>query len=384
MHSELTVIVAISLPIYAAISIFGMSIQRVRVADRERRSANNHARLVETLIGMECVKSLGLEKEFRGRWNRELAEYGGAAEDAHRTATWTTQALELVNRVTIAAVLWFGTNLVISAGMTLGQFIAFNLIWMRLSAPVLRVARFWREFEQARYAAERIGRILQVKPEVNGTILAGKGPIEFQDVSFRYPGIGRNTLSGLKFTLPKNGLVGLVGKSGSGKSTILRLIQGLYVPNDGVLRVGGVDIRDVDKPEWRKRIGVMLQDDILFAGTIAENISIQNKLMSWDRVIRVAKIAGAHEFIVELPRGYNTVIGERGSTLSGGQRQRLILARCLATDPELLLLDEPTAALDQESEFRFRKCLRLIMENRTVIVSTHRLCLLRDADIILF
>ena len=382
MHSGLALIVAISLPVYALVAVLTAAVQRRRVEERERRSSANHTRLVETLTGIESVKSMGLERDFRERWNRELSEYAVAAERTHRTASLSGQGMELVNRLSVAAILWFGTNAVVGGEMTLGQFIAFNLIAMRLSAPILRVTHYWRGFQQIRYAAERINRILEVEQERNGSTAPAGRSVEFRDVSFRYPGAAGDTVSHLDFVIPENAVVGLVGKSGSGKSTILRLAQGLHLPNAGVLRLGGVDVREVDRAVWRRRMGVMVQDDVLFARSVAENIAVGDPSMSWERIVRAARLAGAHGFVVDMPRGYNTLGGERGCTLSGGQRQRLVLARALAGDPDLLLLDEPTAALDSESEVRFRECLTEIAENRTVVVSTHRLRLLRDADVI--
>jgi subfamily B ATP-binding cassette protein HlyB/CyaB len=254
-----------------------------------------------------------------------------------------------------------------------------------VSAPVVRLAQIWQDFHQARLSIARLGDILNTTAEP--TYLAGRarlpairGDIKFDHVSFRYRIDGQEVLHDVSFEVPAGQTVGIVGPSGSGKSTFAKLVQRLYVPERGRVLVDGMDLAMAD-PAWlRRQIGVVLQENMLFNRSVRDNIALSDPAMPLERVISAARLAGAHEFILELAEGYDTVVGERGSTLSGGQRQRIAIARALVTDPRILIFDEATSALDYESERVIQQNMKDIAKGRTLLVIAHRLSTVRTAD----
>jgi ATP-binding cassette, subfamily B, bacterial HlyB/CyaB len=254
-----------------------------------------------------------------------------------------------------------------------------------VSGPVLRLAQLWQDFHQARLSIDRLGDVLNTIPEPSfnpgrAALPAIRGQIAFEHVSFRYRIDGPEVLHDVSFSVRPGQVVGVVGSSGSGKSTIAKLIQRLYVPESGRVLIDGVDLAMVDLAWLRRQTGVVLQENVLFNTTIRENIALSDPAMSMERIIEAAELAGAHDFILELPEGYDTVVGERGSSLSGGQRQRIAIARALITDPRILILDEATSALDYESERAIQQNMKRIAAGRTVFVIAHRLSTVRQAD----
>jgi subfamily B ATP-binding cassette protein HlyB/CyaB len=250
---------------------------------------------------------------------------------------------------------------------------------------VLRLAQLWQDFHQARLSIDRLGDILNTIPEPSfnpgrAALPAIRGQISFEHVSFRYRIDGPEVLHDVSFSVRPGQVVGVVGSSGSGKSTIAKLIQRLYVPESGRVLIDGVDLAMVDLAWLRRQTGVVLQENVLFNTSIRENIALADPAMSMERVIEAAELAGAHDFILELPEGYDTVVGERGSSLSGGQRQRVAIARALIADPRILILDEATSALDYESERAIQQNMKRIAAGRTVFVIAHRLSTVRQAD----
>ena len=281
--------------------------------------------------------------------------------------------------------LYFGAKLVIDGKLTVGELVAFNMLAGRVAQPVLRLAQLWQDFHQARLSIERLGDILNTTPEptyaaARAALPAIRGDITFDHVTFRYRLDGPEVLHDVSFDVPAGQMVGIVGPSGSGKSTLAKLVQRLYVPESGRVLVDGVDLAMVD-PAWlRRQIGVVLQENVLFNRSIRDNIALADPAMPMERVIAAAKLAGAHEFILELPEGYDTIVGERGARLSGGQRQRIAIARALVTDPRILIFDEATSALDYESERIIQDNMQQIAKGRTVIIIAHRLSTVRKAD----
>ena len=257
----------------------------------------------------------------------------------------------------------------------------------RVTEPILRLATLWQDFQQVRLSIERLGDILNFPAEPDsspGRSSSGRiqGKVEFENVGFRYRLDGPPVLEEIRLTVEPGSTVGIVGRSGSGKSTLTKLVQRFYVPTVGRLMIDGVDLAQVD-PAWlRRQTGVVLQENFLFAGSVRDNIAAVDTAASLDRVIAAAKLAGAHDFILELPEGYDTQVGERGASLSGGQRQRIAIARTLMTDPRILIFDEATSALDYESERIIQKNLRGICRGRTVFIIAHRLSTIRGADVI--
>lgn len=383
--SLLFTIVLISLPLYGLSFAFITPVLRRRYREQFDRHKDTESGLIEAISGIGTVKSLAAEPQFFRRAERHIAAYAQAIFRTDDVQTVVDIYNDVVSKLTIAALIWFGAQLVIVGSLTLGQLIAFNLLNMRLLQPILRLARVWRNLLEVRVAIERVGEVFDAKPEVTlrRTLITRPrlvGEICLRSVSFAYDQRNTDVLKGISLEIPAGEVIGLVGRSGSGKSTLLTLLQGLYLPTAGQILIDEVDIRLLD-PFWlRRQIGVVPQDVYLFDRSIRENIAIADPDTPMERVMEVAKLTGAHEFVLDLPRGYDTEIGERGTILSGGQRQRIALARALVTDPAILLLDEPTSSLDQETEQVIQQNLREIVHNRTVVVSSHKAAALDMAD----
>ena len=293
--------------------------------------------------------------------------------------------MQLVSKLATALTLWLGAHLVIAGELTVGQFIAFNMLAGQVSGPILRLAQLWQDFQQMRIAVERLGDVLNTPVEPG--LAAGRpalppmqGRVRFEAVTFRYRPDAPEVLRDVSLEFRPGEVVGIVGRSGSGKSTLTRLLQRLYVPERGKVLVDGIDLAMAD-PGWlRRQVGVVQQENVLFQCTVRDNIALAQPAMAMERVVAAARLAGAHEFILELSEGYDTVLEERGANLSGGQRQRIAIARALATDPRVLVFDEATSALDYESERVLRENMSHIVEGRTVLVVAHRLSTVRRAD----
>jgi ATP-binding cassette, subfamily B, bacterial HlyB/CyaB len=271
--------------------------------------------------------------------------------------------------------------------MTIGALVAFNMLAGRVSGPLLQIVTMVHEYQEVALSVRMLGEIMNQRPEQfgrgRGISPALTGRIEFDKISFRYGPDGAPALDDISFTIPAGSLFGIVGKSGSGKTTVTRLIQGLYQNQQGIIRIDGYDSREIDLVHLRTNIGVVLQDNFLFRGTVRDNIAATKPGATIEEIVAAAQMAGAEEFIERLPRGFDTLLEENASNLSGGQRQRLAIARALITDPKLLILDEATSALDPDSEAILRQNLSRIAAGRTVIIVSHRLSTLVDADAIL-
>jgi subfamily B ATP-binding cassette protein HlyB/CyaB len=380
----LTFIVLATFPIYIALSAAATPLFRARLDEKFRRGAENQAFLVESVTGIETLKAMAVEPQMQKRWEEQLAGYVAASMRVTSLGNTTSQTVQLVSKLMTAAILFFGAKLVIDGALTVGELVAFNMLAGRVSAPVLRLAQVWQDFHQARLSIARLGDILNTIPEPAYTgrsmLPAIKGQIDFEHVSFRYRPDAPEILSNVNISVKPGEVVGIVGSSGSGKSTLAKLVQRMYVPEHGRVLIDGVDLTMVDTSWLRRQIGVVLQENILFNQTIRENIALPDPTLPMDRVIAAATLAGAHNFILELPEGYDTIVGERGSSLSGGQRQRIAIARALITDPRILIFDEATSALDYESERIIQDNMRKIVNGRTVIIIAHRLSTVRYAN----
>jgi len=299
-----------------------------------------------------------------------------------------TESVQFINRAVTALLLFFGARLVMDGSLTVGELVAFNMLASRVNTPVLRLAQIWQDFHQTRLSVERLGDILNTPAEPQFTpgraaLPPLRGDIAFEHVTFRYRVDGPEVLADVSFSIPAGQIVGIVGPSGSGKSTLAKLIQRLYVPESGRVLVDGVDLALAD-PAWlRRQSAIVLQENILFNRTVRDNIALANPAAPISSVIGAATLAGAHDFILQLPEGYDTIIGERGSTLSGGQRQRIAIARALMTNPKILIFDEATSALDYESERVIQANMAGIAKGRTVLIIAHRLSTVRSAHRIL-
>ncbi len=380
----LTLVVAGALPLYVLLSLGLTPIFRERLNERFKRGAENQAFLVETVSGVETVKSMALEPVMQARWEEQIAAYVSSAFAVIGVGNLATQTTTLINKVTVVLILFIGAGLVIHNKLTVGELVAFNMLSSQLAAPVLRLAQLWQDFQQVRISIDRLGDILNTTPEPGQTgqasLPAIRGDIRMDNINFRYRIDAQPVLKAISLEIPAGQVVGIVGSSGSGKSTLAKLIQRLYVPETGRIMVDGSDLSLVD-PAWlRRQIGVVLQENVLFNRTVRENIALADPGMPMERVIMAAELAGAHEFIVGLPEGYGTIIGERGASLSGGQRQRIAIARALVGNPRILIFDEATSALDYESEAAIQANMRRITQGRTVVIIAHRLSTLRGAD----
>jgi ATP-binding cassette, subfamily B, bacterial HlyB/CyaB len=381
----LTFVVLASFPLFIGISAGAAPLFRRRLDEKFNRGSENQAFLVESVTGIETLKAMAVEPQMQRRWEEQLAGYVAASFRVLSLNNTASQAVQTVNKLVIAATLYFGAKLVIGGEMTVGELVAFNMLAARVSMPVLRLAQLWQDFHQARLSIDRLGDILNTIPEPNfnpgrAALPAIRGQIAFEHVTFRYRIDGPEVLHDVSFSVRPGQVVGVVGSSGSGKSTIAKLIQRLYVPESGRVLVDGVDLAMVDLAWLRRQTGVVLQENVLFNTSVRENIALADPTMSMERVIEAAELAGAHDFILELPEGYDTVVGERGSSLSGGQRQRIAIARALISDPRILILDEATSALDYESERAIQQNMKRIAAGRTVFIVAHRLSTVRQAD----
>lgn len=378
----LTLVVIVSLPCYAAWSATISPILRARLNDKFARNADNQSFLVESVTTIGTIKAMAVEPQMTRRWDKQLAAYVHSGFRVTRLATIGQQGIQFIQKMVTVMTLWLGARLVIAGDLTIGQLIAFNMLAGQVAAPVIRLAQLWQDFQQVGISVARLGDILNTPTENPTSRLALpdiQGNIAFEEVSFRYRPDGAEILRQLSLDIKAGEIVGIVGRSGSGKSTLTKLVQRLYVPERGRVLVDGNDLALAD-PAWlRRQIGVVLQENILMNRTIRENIAIAETGMPLEQVIQAAKLAGAHDFIMELPQGYDTVVGEQGAGLSGGQRQRIAIARALVGNPKILILDEATSALDYESEQAIMKNMHAICRGRTVLIIAHRLSTVRHA-----
>jgi subfamily B ATP-binding cassette protein HlyB/CyaB len=380
----LSLIVLASLPFYILVSVFVTPIFRRRLNEKFSRGADNQAFLVESVTAAETVKAMAVEPQMQRRWEDQLAGYVRASFRAQTLGNISAQVVQYINKATIVLTLYFGAKAAIAGDLTVGELVAFNMLSARVFQPVLRIAQLWQDFQQTRISVARLGDILNTPRELAQRSAASlpqmKGSIRFEHVTFRYRLDGPAALSEISLDIPDGQMLGIVGQSGSGKSTMARLVQRLYMPEAGRVLVDGIDLAMVDTTWLRRQIGVVLQQNVLFNSSVRENIALADPGMPLERVIGAAVLAGAHEFILELPHAYDTIIGERGSSLSGGQCQRIAIARALLLNPRILIFDEATSALDYESERIIQENMRRIAAGRTVLVIAHRLSTVRGAD----
>jgi len=381
----LTLIALGSIPFYVIVAAYVTPIFRRRLEEKFERGAENQAFLVESVTGVETLKALAVEPQAQRRWEEQLAAYVSASFKASNLGNVAGQTVQGIGKITMAITLYVGAQQVIGGDLTVGQLVAFNMLLGRVTSPILRLSQLWNDFQQARISVKRLGDILNTptEPRYNpnrATLKRIDGNIRFESVTFRYRPDLPEVLRRVSLDIPAGQLVGIVGPSGSGKSTLTKLVQRMHVPESGRVLVDGTDLAMVDTAWLRRQIGVVLQENVLFNRSVRENIALADPGLPMERVVAAARLAGAHDFVMELAQGYDTLLGERGSNLSGGQRQRIAIARALITDPRILILDEATSALDYESERVIQQNMRTICRGRTVIVIAHRLSTVRNAD----
>lgn len=359
---------------------------RARLEEKFQMGAHSNSYLVEAVTGVQTVKSLSIEGSMFRKWEDKLGKYLKSSFNLAIMGNFTGSLCGLLQKLMTIAILYVGVCLVIENKLTIGQLIAFQMFSGQFSAPMLRLVNLWNEFQQTLLAVDRIGDILNSPVELqSGTAITlndVKGEIKLDNLSFKYNVEAPMVLKNVNLNIPAGIRVGFVGRSGSGKSTLTKLIQRLYYTTEGTIFIDGIDIRNIN-PIWlRTHIGIVLQDNYLFSGTIKDNIALPRPNVPMEAIVQVSKIAGAHEFISKLPKGYDTEVGERGSSLSGGQRQRIAIARALISNPKILIFDEATSALDYESEKIIRDNLGMITRGRTTIIIAHRLSTIKDCDLI--
>jgi subfamily B ATP-binding cassette protein HlyB/CyaB len=382
--SRLAWIVVASIPFYLAVGFLIRPLLKDKIDEKFERGAFSQQFLVETVVGVQTLKASAVEPVVASQWEERLAAYVQSSFATTMLAAKGQNAIQYINKITSAALLLFGAQAVIDGELTVGALVAFNMIAGQVSQPILRLSQLWQDFQQVQVSVARLGDILNApaepRPSVAVSLPPPRGAIAFKHVNFRYSPDGPDVLKDITFGIRPGEVIGIVGPSGSGKSTLTKLVQRFYVPVSGQVFVDGQDIAQVD-PAWlRSNIGVVLQENMLFNRTIHDNICLVNPSMSRAAAIRMARLSGADEFISRLPRGYDTLIEERGANLSGGQRQRLAIARALATNPPMLILDEATSALDYESERIILGNMREIVKGRTVIIIAHRLATVRHCN----
>jgi ATP-binding cassette, subfamily B, bacterial HlyB/CyaB len=381
---KLTIIVLLTIPIYLLIAAFIRPPLKKQIEEKFNRAALSQQFLVESVVGVQTIKASAIEPVMRQQWEERLAAYVKTSFGTSMLSAFGQNAIQYVDKLSRAMLLLFGAKAVIDGELSVGGLVAFNMISAQVAQPILRLSQLWQDFQQIQVSVARLGDIINTPPEPANAAMSNlpppRGAISIRNVSFKYNPKGQEVLKAVSLDIKPGEVIGIVGPSGSGKSSLTKLIQRLYLPQDGQILVDGVDIAQAD-PAWlRGHIGVVLQENLLFNRTLHDNIALANPSMPRQLVMHFAKLAGADEFISKLPQGYDTMIEERGSNLSGGQRQRIAIARSLATNPRILIFDEATSALDYESERIIQNNMREIVKGRTVVIIAHRLAAVRQCN----
>ena len=366
-------------PLFVGVTFFSAPVIRKQLRQQAEANSKVQSHLVETLGGMETIKGQSMEVHSRWRWQQL---YGGQIQSGFKnvvTSTAAASASQFLEQLSGLLVLWVGASLVLKGEMTLGQLIAFRILAGYVTSPLLRMANLWQNFQETALSLERLADIVDHPQELELTgdqkppIPPIVGEVEYSGVSFRFGETGKMQLMNVGFKIPAGSFVGVVGSSGSGKSTMLKLLTRLYEPAEGSIRIDGNDISKVDLYSLRAQIGVVPQDSLLFDGTVMSNIALTRPDAGFEEIVLAGQVACAHEFIEAMPAGYSSSVGERGAGLSGGQRQRLAIARMIIRKPRLLVLDEATSALDVDTERRLTANLMQLYKGSTVFFITHRL-----------
>ncbi len=367
--------------IFALLPTYKRQLDALNLAEGKRQGL-----LVETIHGMRTVKALAIEPMQRRNWDQFSAEAITRHFQVAKTGITGNAFTEFLGKMMPITIIVVGAQGVFDQTMTVGVLIGFQMLSGRVSGPLMQIVGLINEYQGTRVAVELLGQIMNRPPEGRGG--GGlrpefRGEISFDDVTFRYPGASATALDRAKFTIKQGTVVGIVGRSGSGKTTLTKLIQGLYPVQEGIVRFDGVDAREIDLAHLRRQVGVVLQENFLFRGTVRDNLTIAKPDATFEEIVAASQAAGADEFIERLPQGYDTPLEENATNLSGGQKQRLSIARSLLGKPRILILDEAASALDPESEAIFIRNLSQIAVGRTVVMISHRLSTLVNADAIL-
>ena len=370
-------------------TIIGAPLFRKQFRESAEDNAKTQSHLIEVITGIQTVKAQNIETSSRWKWQELYSKYITTSFKKTITGTALNQTSQVLQKLSQLMVLWFGASMVLNGTLTLGQLIAFRIISGYVTQPILRLTTIWQNVQELRVSFERLGDVINTNTESDDTD-RGKialppviGEVKFDNINFNFQYSKKPILNNIDIEIPTKTFVGIVGKSGSGKSTLMKLLSRLYSPNKGKITIDGFDIDKVELYSLRRQIGIVPQDPLLFSGTIADNISGQIDTATEEEIIKAAKLAEAHEFIMQMHSGYNTNIGERGTSLSGGQKQRIAIARTLFTKPKILVFDEATSALDFETEKNVVHNLKTNFNQSTIFFITHRLSTVSNADLII-
>ena len=384
----LTLIALAVLPIQVGLTLLGAPLFRRQYRKSAEANASTQSHLVEVLTGIQTVKSQNVEMISRWTWQERYGKYINRSFEKTITGTALSQTSQVLQKISQLLVLWVGASLVLSGDLTLGQLIAFRIISGYVTQPLLRLSSIWQTIQELRVSFERLADVIDTPQESDDQDKAKvplppiDGAVNFDNLSFAFTPGTAPVLNDVSLQVKPGTFVGIVGQSGSGKSTLMKLLPRLYSPDQGRILIDGYDIDKVELYSLRRQIGIVPQDPLLFSGNVNENIALTQPDASSEEIVMAAKVACAHDFIMELPAGYSTPVGERGASLSGGQRQRIAIARTLLANPKLLVMDEATSALDYETERKVCDNLIQALHDCTVFFITHRLSTVRRADLI--
>ncbi|MBE9248528.1 peptidase domain-containing ABC transporter [Dolichospermum sp. LEGE 00240] len=384
---QLTFVGLGTIPLFVVVTLIAAPTVSRQLRTKAERNAETQSYLVEVMSGIQTVKAQNIELRSRFSWQKKYAKFVAAGFKTVLTSTLANSTSQFLSKLSSLLVLWVGAYLVLQGELTLGELIAFRIISSYVTTPILRLAQIWQNFQETGLSLERLSDIVDTPQEAeidrnNIPLPAVNGAVKYENVSFRFAASGPLQLSNVSVEFAAGKFVGIVGQSGSGKSTMMKLLLRLYDAESGRILVDGYDIAKVELYSLRRQIGVVPQDTLLFDGTVQENIALTNPDATTEEIIEAAEIAVAHEFIMTLPNGYNTRVGERGSALSGGQRQRIAIARSVLQRPKILVLDEATSALDYPTERQICLNLARAFKGNTVFFITHRLNTVSNADTI--
>jgi ATP-binding cassette subfamily B protein len=386
IYSWLLTAVALGvLPIQIGLTLLGAPLFRRQFRQAAEENASTQSHLVEVLTGIQTVKAQNVEMVSRWKWQERYSRYIARTFEKTITGTALNQTSSVLQKLSQLLVLWVGAALVLKGELTLGQLIAFRIISGYVTQPLLRLSSTWQSIQELKVSFERLADVINTPQESNTADQSKiplppiQGEVEFEALTFSFQAGAPPVLKEINLTVPAGTFLGIVGQSGSGKSTLMKLLPRLYSPDRGRVLVDGYDIDKVELYSLRRQVGIVPQDPLLFSGTVAENIALTQPEADSDEIVRVARLACAHEFIMDLPAGYSTTVGERGASLSGGQRQRIAIARTLLSNPKLLVMDEATSALDYDTERRVCDNLVESLKDCTVFFITHRLSTIRRA-----
>ena len=386
-YSWLLTLVALAvLPIQIGLTLLGAPLFRRQFRQAAEQNAKTQSHLVEVLTGIQTVKAQNIEMVSRWKWQEYYSQYISKTFEQTVTGTALNQTSQVLQKLSQLLVLWVGAALVLKGQLTLGQLIAFRIISGYVTQPLLRLSSIWQSVQELKVSFERLADVIDTPIESRESDQSKiplppiDGSVKFEDIAFSFKAGQAPILRNINLDIQAGTFVGIVGQSGSGKSTLMKLLPRLYSPEHGRIKIDGYDIDKVELYSLRRQIGIVPQDPLLFTGTIADNISQTNPDASSEEIVQAAKLACAHDFIMDLPNGYSTPVGERGGSLSGGQRQRIAIARTLLNNPKMLVMDEATSALDYETERRVCENLLENLNDCTVFFITHRLSTIKRAN----